>query len=407
MKVEIRYGAEILPLNLPERAIVDEYNSRTDGASIDCDEFIEIINVAETSLYKAVSADLIIVNDAYRPTPTATILKWMKEAGKIHKKVKILIATGCHQGPTEQQLREILGDLHDELIKRVFVHRARELANMETVGQESTGEAIYLNRHFLKARKVMVIGSVEPHYFAGFTGGRKSIFPGICDYDTTVRNHNRAVDFAAAPMKLEGNPVAEHLQYLMQFARHKKLFGIQVITDNQSGVRAVFAGELESAFHEAVESASGSFGCRAKRTYDIILAEVRPPLDANLYQLQKAAENCRAAVARGGTIILFSPCREGIGSSSFYELAGKWNPELAEIPAGADSFGIHKLTRIYKIIKSINLLLYSNLAAGVSDKAYFKSIAEPQKTIDELGSIREELAIAVVRDASNTVLVSD
>jgi nickel-dependent lactate racemase len=407
MKVEIRYGAESLPLNLPEDAIVDEYQYRADTAAVDRSRFEEILNKAEAGLFKAASADLIIVNDAYRSTPTAMILGWLKEAGRFPKKFKILIATGCHQRPTEPQLREIFGPLHDELIKKVHIHDARKLDEMEPVGQESTGEPVYLNRLFVKARRPIVIGSVEPHYFAGFTGGRKSIFPGICDYDTTVRNHNRAVDFAAAPMKLDGNPVAEHLQYLMQFARHKKILGIQVITDNQSHIRGLYAGELEATFHEAIDSASGMFGFRARQTYDIIIAEVRPPLDANLYQLQKAAENCRMAVAKGGTILLFSPCLEGIGSKSFYELAERWNPDSPEIPTGADSFGIHKLARINKIVKSVHLLLYSSLKAGISDKVFFKSIADPQKTLDKLIAAKENPAIALVRDASNTVLVSD
>ncbi|MCX6825656.1 MAG: lactate racemase domain-containing protein, partial [candidate division Zixibacteria bacterium] len=394
---------------------------------INRESFLHILKVAEEEQFPLATADLFVINDAYRPTPTAGILRWLIEDNKINDLAKVLIATGCHQPPTEEQLKVILGDLYPQLHERVLIHNARDMVGMVKLGKEHTIENVWINKYFYEAQRPVVIGSVEPHYFAGFTGGRKSIFPGLCDYDTTARNHRLAVSFQARPLRLEGNPVEEDLQSLMLMLGDKPVFSIQVVGAYNKGIQTAFMGDINTSFHQAAASARSVFVVKCEEKCDLLLAEVCPPLDSNLYQLQKALENCQTAVADGGTILLFSPCHEGIGPESFYKLADRWNPDLPLSDEFSNTLGIHKISRVKAIANRINVLLYSGLSPGIPDKVFFRSIREPQKIIDDLQNSsvaclplacrtsrdeqgrtekKENLRIALVRDAGHTVLVS-
>jgi nickel-dependent lactate racemase len=406
MTVTINYGDEQLSITLPPNAAVDEYAPRPLDSIIDLTRFETALIEAEKRLFSISEADLFVVNDAYRATPTARILLWLNQLGRLNDDARFIIATGCHPAPDESQMRKILGDFYVLLKDRVIVHDADDRDSMVEVGTDVTGETVDLNRFFVEAERIAIIGSVEPHYFAGFTGGRKSIFPGLCDYGTIVRNHNRAVDFAAAPMKLEGNPVEEHLQLLMQMIPDKEILAVQTVLDSDSEIRAVFCGRLEEAFEEARDFSEGTFGHRADHKYDIVLAEVRPPLDSNLYQLQKSLENCQSAAADEGIAILFSPCREGIGSRQFYDLGGSWSPADGGMPEGTKSFGRHKLYRVYKIGRRIRIFLYSELAKGVPERVFYGTTRLPQRIIDNSAKNCEYMRVALVRDAGHTVLVS-
>ena len=137
------------------------------------------------------------------------------------------------------------------------------------------------------------------------------------------------------------------------------------------------------------------------------MAEVLPPLDSNLYQLQKALENCQEAVRDGGAIILFSRCREGIGSEDFFHLAERWEPNGSVQINPEDTFGIHKLHRVFRIGRRIDIYLYSGLPKGVPERVYFRSCQSPQDIIDGLAEDSfDSVRMAVVRDAGHTVLTA-
>lgn len=402
MQVTIRYGTNTINLTLPDQSSYDEFQCLPAGETATEQSFLTDIEVAERELFPICEADLLVVNDAYRPTPTAQILSWLKNNGRLNPDAKILVATGCHQPPTAEQMHVILGNLHDQLHRRVIVHDARNREIMVRVGDEVDGQPVCLNRHFNDARRPVLIGSVEPHYFAGFTGGRKSVFPGLCDFETTARNHGLAVSFDAAPMRLKSNPVAEGLDNLMDLIAGRPLFGIQIVSTAEIGLQAVMCGELKDAFKRACTQSRRIFGNEVDRQYDLILAEVLPPLDSNLYQLQKSLENCQAAVRDGGAIILFSPCREGIGSQDFYRLAERWKTEGAA--KLKDAFGVHKLFRVDKIGRRLDVFLYSMLDEGVAEYVFYNSIRDPQRIVNRMADKKRQMSIALVHDAGHTVL---
>jgi len=406
MIISINYGDQKLDLTLPDYVHLDEFRHDPAGKTMDFEAFVVSLDSASVKPFNIEDADLYVLNDAYRMTPSARILDWLDKAGRLNMRAGFLVATGSHRRPNDNELRKIFGGLYERIQPRIIVHDARDHESMIEVGNDDDGQPVYLNRRLVRAEKVVVISSVEPHYFAGFTGGRKSIFPGLCDLETTVRNHNRAVSFRAAPMKLDGNPVEENLRFLMNLFDHKKVFSIQLVLAGENNIQAVFAGDLQDTFRGACELAERIYGRKISDRYDLVLAEARPPLDTNLYQLQKSLENCQGAVIDDGTVVLFSKCREGIGSEDFYRLAESWIPSENDMPEGKSSFGRHKLYRVNKIGQRINVYLYSELDDGIAEKVYFKSIRDPQKLIDKLTEGESKFRAALVRDSGQAVLAN-
>ncbi|UCD16915.1 MAG: DUF2088 domain-containing protein [Candidatus Zixiibacteriota bacterium] len=402
MTVDIKYGTETISLILPDNCTFDEYRCKMMHNLVVFETFMAELSHAETAVFPLDTAELFIVNDAYRPTPTARVLRWLQDAGRLNAAASFLVATGCHRAPREEQMRDIFGELHADLRDRIFVHDAHDHDKMVRIGSDSAGYPVWINRLAYDAESIVVIGSVEPHYFAGFTGGRKSLFPGVCDFETTVRNHNLAVSCDAAPMRLTGNPVAESLSALMNMLSDKKIFGIQIVGAGDRGMQVVCCGALEDTFVKACEISRQVFGAATEKEYDLLLAEVRPPLDSDLYQLQKSLENSQGAVRDGGTILLFSPCQEGIGSEHFYRLADRWK-NTADY-GDTVAFGTHKLHRVNAIGKRLDLFLFSTLADGVSDRVFFRTTKSPQSIIEKLCKGNKQINTALVRDAGHTVL---
>jgi len=406
MIVTINYGDKKLKLNLPENASLDEFEPNSPGTILGPDDFDKAILSGETGMFPVSDADLYVINDPYRPTPSAVVFDWLEQIGKINREAMIIIATGCHARPSDDSLKKLLGRWYDVFENRIHIHDSRDRAGLIEVGRDDDGSPVYLNRYIVEAERVLLIGSVEPHYFAGFTGGRKSVFPGLTDFETTVRNHNRAVSLDARPMKLEGNPIEENLQFLMKFIDGEKLFSIQLVLGNGGEIHAAFCGQIQPSFDRAAEYAASIYGHQLATGYDLLLAEVIPPLDSNLYQLQKSLENCQSAVNDRGTAILFSPCHEGIGSDSFYRLAARWSPDEQALPDGVDAFGRHKLSRVYDIGRRIKVILYSDLDEGISDRVYYKTEKDPQRIIDKLGKKNKFVKTALVHNAGHTVLAN-
>lgn len=353
-------------------------------------------------------ASLVVVNDGYRNTPTPLILQWLDRLDpEFLDRASFLIATGTHDAPTEEHYHRIFGPFHDRVQRRTSYHDCQDRNSMVRFTDDPLGGAVLVNRAVLGDRPVLIIGSVEPHYFAGYTGGRKSIFPGLVDLATTERNHNLASSMSAAPLKLAGNPVAEHLQRLTDQIDSERFFSIQAVLDAEHRLGGVFCGRLADSFDRAVFLADQIYAHHVSRTYDLVLAELRPPLDKNLYQLQKAVENCQAAVADGGVLAVVSACEEGIGSPHFYGLAERWDPMRNRPQNGLPAtFGSHKLSRVVAISQRIQIKIYSTLAKEDIVRVFYEPLDNPQEFLYSRRNVCEKCNVAVVFDAGHTVLTN-
>lgn len=336
---------------------------------------------------------LVLVNDATRPTPTAKVLLRMRDILKSHKDVRFLVATGAHRGPTEEEFLYIFGEMYDGFRDRIFVHDARRDEDMEYLGVSSNGTEMYLNRMVNESRNIIVIGSVEPHYFAGYTGGRKAFLPGVASYRTIEMNHKHALSDAAQPLAIRGNPVAEDMDDAMEVLRDLNIFSMQTVLTADHGLYAMVAGDLFRSFDIAVEKANEVFCAKCSRKGNIVLTAAPYPMDIDLYQSQKALENGKLALEDGGIIILVSKCRQGVGDDAFLNLlcsANTCEEVMCKIDEGY-KLGYHKAAKMAQIGVYAEMWAVSELDDATVRKAKLQPCMDIQGTFDRaVAKIREQ-----------------
>ncbi len=405
MKITLAYADSPLVVDIPPSIHVDMFSPVTISDPLGTDAFSSGFLRAGGERFLSGKPPLIIVNDGYRKTPTATILQWLDRlVPGVIDAASYLISTGTHTAPTSEHYRVIFGPLWERVEARVGYHDARDRSSMIYLGQDDLGGEVWVNSAVLENSRILVISSVEPHYFAGFTGGRKAIFPGLTDFDTVTRNHNLANSLEAAPLKLRGNPVAEHLDSLMMMLDPDKFFGIQIVTDSRRQMAGLFFGPLDVAFRNATVVAEQVYAHAVSKQYDVVICEVLPPLDRNLYQAQKALENCQTAVKDEGTAIILSACMEGIGSRYFFDLADKWDRQTNRAVDGGEYFGSHKLSRVNSIGRRIDVRLHSALPDDIVRHIFYEPLDKLQLFLYSAEQECEDCNLAVVHDAANTVL---
>ena len=264
---------------------------------------------------------VIIISDHTRPVPSRDILPNMLRElreGSPDIEVTLLVATGFHRPSSEEELRAKLGD---ELYRqcRVVVHDCRDAAANVRVGVLPSGAPCVIDRLAAEAELLIAEGFIEPHFFAGFSGGRKSVLPGICDQVTVMGNHcSRFIDSPYARTGvLDGNPMHEDM--LAAAAMAKLAYIVNVVIDEDKRTVAAFAGNYVTA-HRAGCDFLLSYAKVSPAYADIVItSNGGAPLDQNLYQCVKSMTAAEASCRPGGVIIECAECADGHGGQSFYE----------------------------------------------------------------------------------------
>ncbi len=300
----------------------------------------------------------IIVNDSTRPTPTANILRListpLREWESKGNNILFIIATGTHRAAKEQERKAILGDFSDCRIKS---HNSNDESAHSFIGKTPLGTPVYIDKDVLSSDAIIVIGSVEPHYFAGFTGGRKAFLPGTAGFSTIEQNHKMAILPDADLMKLDGNPVHEDMDNALDLLPQIPIFSIQAVGD-----QSLFADDIRNSFEEAVTFARKYFTVEYPEQADLVIARVNPPMDINLYQTHKAMEHAKMVLSNGGRMIVISRCPEGIGQDRFYKtLVENSSSNMDKIAQNSYHLGDHKPLKIRALLERFSISLVSNL----------------------------------------------
>jgi len=322
---------------------------------------------------------LVIVNDATRPTPTSKILEYLLPVLSSHPDVKFLVATGVHRTPTEDEYRFIFGETYEIFKRKIYAHDARKEDDMVYLGKSKNGTEMYINKLVTEYGNILVIGSVEPHYFAGYTGGRKSFLPGVASYKTIEMNHKLALSDKACSLALKGNPVNEDMVDAMDVLKDIQVFSIQTVLTGEHKLYAVTAGDLHDSFDAAIKYSNEIFCVPLKNKGNIVITAAPYPMDIDLYQSQKALDNGKLALKENGIIIMVSKCRTGVGEEAFLELLGKADScnKVLEILGDEYKLGYHKAAKMAQIGIKNEIWAVTDL----DDKIVRKSIMEPYKDI--------------------------
>jgi nickel-dependent lactate racemase len=323
-ELSIPYGKEKIEITLAKENIFNIIQPRKTGMQ---NSMVVLARAIENPVDSQSLRDFIgtkdpvlcIINDATRPTKTSEFLAAMEEDIQTEL-IQFLVATGAHRAPTERELQMILGRFYEKFRKKIMVHDARDDRLMRCFGKTRHGNEIWLNKAFNEFSKILVIGSVEPHYFAGFTGGRKSILPGVAAYRTIEGNHKFAVHAKAQPLNLKGNPVHEEMIDCITALNDHQLFSVQMVLDRNHNIYEAFTGSLGGTFEMAARTGAKLYRSKITTRAEVVVTVAQWPFDINLYQTLKAIEHGRMAVEEGGILIVVSPCHEGLGPRNFARL---------------------------------------------------------------------------------------
>jgi len=395
MKVDIPYGKETIKVEIPEpyetlvpnKVTIGDENKTIEKALEKPIGFESYDEFAENS-----DRLLVIVNDATRPTPTNKILRYLLPVLSSHPDVKFLIATGVHRAPTEEEYRFIFGDTYEVFRRRTYAHDARKDGDMTYLGKSKNGTEMYINKLVPEYKNILVIGSVEPHYFAGYTGGRKSFLPGVASYKTIEMNHKLALSDDARSLALEGNPVNEDMVDAMNVLKDITVFSIQTILTGDHKIYAVTAGDLHKSFDAAIDYSNQIFCVPLKQKGNIVLTVAPYPMDIDLYQSQKALDNGKLALEDDGIIILVSKCRTGVGDDTFLDLLCKADsPEgVLEILGDEYKLGYHKAAKMAQIGTKAQMWAVTDLDDEIVNKAMLKPYHDIQLAVDDAVELIKE-----------------
>ncbi len=376
---EIPYGDYSLPLEIPNNVPVKIIGGDSYSNSNSVDIGKELISGGIKEFLDSAEDLLIIVNDHTRFTPSGRILPHIKSLSNLSKrkgKFEILIATGTHRSPHKDELKRILGPTFDEYFPYTRAHNSIDSEAHYLAGTVSSGIDVYLDKAVEKFHNIIVVGSVEPHFFAGFTGGRKGIFPGVAFKDSIIKNHIKAIDRDVQPLELD-NPIHRDMDEVIDLLVDKNIFSIQAVHNPDRSIAGLFCGDIRESFYRAVKLAEKIFVKEIDDYYDIVLAIMFPPLDIDLYQIQKAFENTKYAVKPGGTCILVSKCRDGVGPDDWLKISARYNSpaEVLEKAQDVKMFGFHKLYRPARFMDRSKIFVVSDV-----EPFYIKSVFLTPKT---------------------------
>lgn len=263
---------------------------------------------------------VIIISDHTRPVPSRDILPAMLEElreGSPDIAITLLVATGFHRPTSTKELEDKLGR---EIMKqcRIVVHDCRDASSNVEIGTLPSGAPCVIDRLAVDTELLVAEGFIEPHFFAGFSGGRKSVLPGVADQVTVLGNHcSRFIDSPYARTGvLDGNPIHEDMLAAAEMA--KLAFIVNVVIDEEKKTVAAFAGNYRTAHRRGCDYMLDFFKVRPVPSEIVVTSNGGAPLDQNLYQCVKSMTAAEATCVEGGVIILCAECADGHGGEGFY-----------------------------------------------------------------------------------------
>ena len=387
MKIDVKYGKDSQSVEIPERNFIGTFYPK----DVKCSPPSDVINASiENPLgsenlqefLKGGKDIVFILNDGTRPTPTARVLDALSEKMDL-RTARYIIATGNHRAPNEEEYDFIFGSHYNNLKDRIIVHDSNK-SECVYLGTSKNGTPMNVNKIAVDSDRLVIITSVEPHYFAGYTGGRKSFLPGVASFETIETNHKLAMSMEAQSLTLDGNPVHEDMMDALNAVKGKKIFSIQMVLDRHQNIYQTLSGDLNQAFAKAVEYANEVFSVLIPRKADVVISIAPYPMDVDLYQSQKALDNGKWALKEGGRILMVSKCRDGIGSDTFLtQLSSSNDPnKVLENIKKEYKLGYHKAAKMAEIMTWAQVCAVTDLDPEILSKANITPFKTVQDAVD-------------------------
>jgi nickel-dependent lactate racemase len=355
----------------------------------------------------------IIVNDITRLTRTdlflPPIVNTLNAAGIPDRDIFIVFALGIHRAQTDDERERIVGS---DIFRRIrsFDHISTDDSSLIEIGTTSFGNRVEINREVWEADRVILTGEIIYHLIAGYSGGRKSVVPGVAGFRTTTFNHRMIFDPNCRAGKLDGNPAHEDLLEACRMVDPD--FIVNVVLSPDGSLIRVVAGHYEQAHREGCRTVDRMLAAEIDQPYDLIVASAGGfPLDIDLRQAHKGLENACQALRPGGSILFFAECPNGAGIRSFEDYVRQYRDDFEMqqalqrefVVGGHKAYWIARLGRLYKVH------LVSGLDEDFVRRCHFHPVV-PGRHEEALASLLETTGasgrVAVIPHAGFTLPVN-
>jgi nickel-dependent lactate racemase len=332
----------------------------------------------------------ILVNDVTRLTRTDLMLppvvETLNAAGIPDSDILVVFALGIHRKQTGAERREILGtDLFGRLEN--FDHDAYDESEFVSIGRTRFGNDVQINRRVWEADRIVLTGEIMFHLIAGYSGGRKSLVPGVAGWRTTTFNHNMIFDPNCRSGRLDGNPAHEDLLEACRLAEPD--FLVNVVVSPDGGLLRVVAGHYDSAHRAGCQAVGAAFSAEVDEPYDLVIASAGGyPLDIDLRQAHKGLENACRALRPGGSILFFAECANGAGHPLVEEYVNRYGDyrEIEQALEHRFEIGGHKAYWLARLGATYDIHLVSSLDPRFVERCHLKAVSSTGylERLDEL-----------------------
>ena len=418
MQTKLAYGRDGLFVNLPDNTHLIEPRfvaGLTDEPGAIQEALrnpIESAPLAEK--VKPGDTVAIVHTDITRATPNdrllPVLLSELEAAGVNRTDITLLNALGTHRPQTEAELRMMLGDqIVDNY--RCLQHDAFDDANLVSMGETSLGHPVRINRHYLEADVKILTGFIEPHFFAGFSGGPKGVLPSIAGVESVLSNHGRhMIAHANAAWGItQGNPIWEEMREIALLTKPTFLLNVTLNANHQ--ITGVFAGELLPAHSAGCAFVKENAMAGVDQPFDIVITTNSGyPLDQNLYQTVKGMSAANEIIREGGAIIMAAACEDGIPDHGGYAdlLARGGSPQGVLDMIARPGFNEHDQWQVQvqaMIQLGADVYVFSDgLTDDQIEQALFTSCRNIEQTVDALQQkYGPETRICVIPEGPQTI----
>lgn len=359
--------------------------------------------------FKGCKTAAIAINDKTRPVPydilLPALIDGLKNLPIRPENIEIIVATGTHKPMDLAEIKKLLPDNFPNQIK-INSHDCDDKENLKFLGETSKNTPVYANRKFLDADIRIVTGNIEPHHFAGFSGGLKTAAIGLSGRETINKNHSMLVDRKSCLGEFKNNPLRQDIE---EIGRMMKVnYAINVIMNDKRKIVHVLAGEPSQVMEAGVTLSQSICQTEVSKKYDLVIASAGGyPKDINLYQSQKALTNASLITRDGGSVILIAACDEGVGSNPYVEFMKgitTWQEVYTKFKATGFQVGPHKAFQFAREISRINVYLMSQIPDEVVKSLLLFPVDDLTNQIQQILSKTPDLpSIAVMPKATNTL----
>lgn len=390
MKLEFGYGQGVQTVEVNEKNLIDVLVSNPmehERRGQDAVRFSLMHPVGSprlSSLAKPGQKIVIITSDISRPLPSydviPSVLEELKAAGVRYSDVTVVFGLGSHRKHTQEEMKKLIGDEVFGLVRC----EDSDPEDCVRMGVTKSGTPVDITRTVAEADFKICLGNVEFHYFAGYSGGYKAIMPGVSTPAAIQQNHRMMVSEDARAGKLEGNPIREDIEEAGAICGVD--FIVNVVLDEHKHIVYSAAGDVTLAHRDACAYLNKMYLKPIPEKADIVfVSQGGAPKDANLYQTQKALDNAKHAVRKGGSIILIGACNEGLGSEKFEEwlVNSETSHEMVERIGRDFQLGGHKAAAIGMVLDNADIYLVSEMDDAFVESIFLKPAHSAQEAFDE------------------------